>query len=54
VNPQYPGLVGMLATAGALDQPGIFNGRVWGDIGDDQVLRKVVTFLRAATTVNRL
>ncbi len=54
VNPQYPGLVGMLATAGALDQLGVFNGRVWGDIGDDQVLRKVITFLRAATTVNRL
>ncbi len=54
VNPRYPGLVGMLATAGALDQLGIFNGRVWGDIGDDQVMEKVVAFLRAATTVNRL
>jgi L-fucose isomerase len=47
-------MVGMLATAGALDQLGIFNGRAWGDIGDDEVLRKVVVFLRAATTINRL
>lgn len=54
VNPQYPGLVGMLATAGALDQLGIFNGRAWGDIDDEKVLHKVAAFLRAVTTVNRL
>ena len=54
INPKYPGMVGMLASAGALDQLGRFNGRVWGDIGDEKVLKKVVTFLRAATTVNRL
>lgn len=54
INPKYPGLVGMLASAGALDQLGIPNGRVWGDIEDEKVLRKVIAFIRAATAVNRL
>lgn len=54
VNPKYPGLVGMLASAGALDQIGVFHGRVWGNIHDDQVLRQVIAFIRAATAVKRL
>jgi L-fucose isomerase len=54
VNPRYPGMVGMLATAGAFDLLGIRYGRVWGDIEDPAVLRKTMAFLRAATSVNRL
>ncbi len=54
INPKYPGMVGMLATAGALDLLGIFNARAWGDIEDDKTLQRVVSFLRAATAVNRL
>lgn len=54
INPEYPGMVGMLAAAGALDQIGVFHGRLFGDIGDPQVLRKVLAFLRAGAAVNRL
>ena len=38
VDPQYPGMVGMLAAAGALDQIGRVYGRAWGDIADPDVL----------------
>lgn len=54
INPQYPGMVGMLAAAGALDQIGVFHGRVSGDIRDPQVRRKILAFLRAGAAVNRL
>lgn len=54
VNPQYPGMVGMLASAGALDQIGVFHGRLFGDIRDPKVLRKVLAFIRAASAINRL
>ena len=39
VDPQYPGMVGMLAAAGALDQIGRVYGRAWGDIADAGVRR---------------
>ncbi|MEM3658609.1 MAG: hypothetical protein QXQ66_09395, partial [Candidatus Hadarchaeum sp.] len=45
VNAQYPGMVGMLASAGALDQIGVFHGRLFGDIRDPEVLRKVLAFV---------
>ncbi len=48
VNPQYPGMVGMLAAAGALDQSGTVHKRVWGDINDTKVYKKVLSFVRAA------
>ncbi|MBC7099212.1 L-fucose/L-arabinose isomerase family protein [Candidatus Bipolaricaulota bacterium] len=54
INPQYPGMVGMLASAGALDQIGATHGRLSGDIRDEAVLRKVLAFIRAASAVNRL
>ncbi len=54
INPQYPGMVGMLASAGALDQIGVFHGRLFGDIRDPQVLRKVLAFIRAGSAINRL
>ncbi|HAF71017.1 MAG: L-fucose isomerase 2 [Acetothermia bacterium 64_32] len=54
INPQYPGMVGMLASAGALDQIGVSHGRLSGDIRDPEVLRKVLAFIRAASAVNRL
>jgi len=54
VNPKYPGMVGMLASAGALDQIGVFNVRVSGDIEQPAVLAKVLSFIRAAAAVNRL
>jgi L-fucose isomerase len=54
INPRYPGMVGMLASAGALDQIGAFHGRISGDISDEKVLRKVLSFIRAGSTVARL
>src|SRR3989454_11031152 len=54
VNPQYPGLVGMLASAGALDQVGAFCARVSGDVADDVVFTRALQFLRAAVATNRL
>ncbi len=54
VNPQYPGLVAMLAAAGSLDQVGVFHGRVSGEIDDETVFRHVLQFLRPAVAKNRL
>ncbi len=54
INPQYPGMVGMLASAGALDQVGTFHARVSGDIADAKVLRRVMAFIRGASAVHRL
>ncbi|MDR7545281.1 MAG: L-fucose/L-arabinose isomerase family protein [Armatimonadota bacterium] len=54
VNPQYPGLVAMLAAAGSLDQVGAFHGRVSGDIDDEKVFERVLQFLRPAVAKNRL
>src|SRR5579883_1775343 len=36
VNPQYPGLVGMLASAGGLNQAGVRYARAYGEIEDEQ------------------
>ena len=54
VNPQYPGLVAMLAAAGALNQLGVPFSRAWGEIGDDAVYARVGRFCRAAEVANRL
>jgi len=54
INPHYPGMVGMLASAGALDQIGALHGRLVGDIRDGVILRKVLAFIRAGSTVARL
>lgn len=54
VNPEYPGMVGMLASAGALDQIGVFHGRISGDVTEEEVLNRLMAFVRAASSVNRL
>jgi len=54
VNPQYPGLVGMLAAAGALNQIGVKYYRTWGEIEDDEVYKRVKTFVVAGAAVKRL
>ena len=40
VNPQYPGLVGMLANSGSLDQAGIPFTKSFGDVEDDGGVRR--------------
>ena len=47
INPAYPGMVGMLAAAGGMDQVGRTHFRVQGDIGDAKVFDKVQKYLRA-------
>ncbi len=54
VNPQYPGLVGMLAAAGGLNQVGSTYARAYGEIEDEATYAKVHSFVRAATAVSRL
>ena len=54
INPRYPGMVGMLAAAGALDQTGVTHKRLWGNIEDEKVLRQVMTFIRGAYAFNSL
>lgn len=54
VDPQYPGMVGMLAAAGALDQIGRVYSRAWGEIADPDVLRVVEANARAGAAVSRL
>lgn len=54
VNPEYPGLVGMLASAGALNQVGTTYVRAYGDIEDAQIYAKVRSFVLAAGAVSRL
>ncbi len=55
INPKYPGMVGMLAAAGALEQIGIFPERVWGGEPEDpEVMNKLLKFVRAASAAHRL
>jgi len=54
VHPSEPGMVGMLAASGALDQLGRNHHRIWGDINDVQVLAKVMSFIRSAGALSRL
>jgi L-fucose isomerase len=54
IDPVYPGMVGMLAGGGALDQIGRVHARAWGDISDPEVLAAVSVQARAATAVQGL
>jgi L-fucose isomerase len=54
VDPQYPGMVGMLAASGGLDEIGRVYGRAWGDISDPAVLSRLETHIRAASAVRSL
>ncbi len=49
--PEEPGMVGMLAAAGSLDQIGRDYGRVWGDASDPEVLASLESQILAASAV---
>jgi L-fucose isomerase len=51
VDPQYPGMVGMLAAGGALDQIGRSHFRAWGDVSDETVRSTLESHIRAAGAV---
>jgi L-fucose/D-arabinose isomerase len=54
VDPQYPGMVGMLAAAGALDQIGRVYGRAWGDVSEPGVLSRIDQHVSAGAAINGL
>lgn len=54
LHPSQCGMVGMLAAAGSLDQLGVKYARLWGDISDETVKGKMISFLKAAAAVSRL
>lgn len=54
VNPQYPGLVGMLAAAGSIDQVGVPFYKTFGDIADETVYRRLKARILAVSAFNRL
>ncbi len=54
VNPQYPGLVGMLANSGSLDQAGIPFTKSFGDIEDDEVFARLRSKIVAVAAARRL
>ena len=54
LNPDWPGMVSMLAAGGGLDHEGIDHFRVAGDVKEKDVLEKIVTFAKCAKVVSRL
>ena len=54
VEPQSPGMVGMLAAAGGLDQIGRVHTRAWGDVSDPAVRCRLDAAVRAAAAVSSL
>src|SRR5215510_14674913 len=54
VNPRYPGLVGMLANSGSLDQAGIRFSKTFGDISDGQVRARLKSQILATAAAHRL
>jgi L-fucose/D-arabinose isomerase len=50
----HPGMVGMLAAAGALDQIGRSYGRAWGDVKDPAVWARIEMHIRAGAAVEDL
>ncbi|BAS27880.1 fucose isomerase [Limnochorda pilosa] len=54
VNPAKPGMVAVLAAAGALDQMGVRYRRVFGEIEEAPVFQQVLSFVRGAHAVASL
>lgn len=54
IDPKYPGMVGMLAAGGSLDQIGRWHERLWGDVGQGGVRRSLGTLASAARAVRAL
>ncbi len=54
LNPDWPGMVAMLAAGGALHHLGIEHFRAAGDFRDPEVLGKIIRFAKCAKVVTRL
>jgi L-fucose isomerase len=51
IDAQYPGMVGMLAAGGGLDQVGRVHSRAWGNIADPAVRARLDASIRAGEAV---
>lgn len=54
LNPDWPGMVAMLAAGGALNQQGISHFRAYGDFTSQKILKKIITFAKCAYAVTSL
>lgn len=54
IDPTYPGMVGMLAAGGGLDQIGRVHERAWGDARDPAVAKRLDVIARAAAGASAL
>ena len=54
INPKFPGMVGLLAGVGGLNQLGMNYDRVFGEIEDEAVFVQVQDFIAAAHAANKL
>jgi L-fucose/D-arabinose isomerase len=54
VHPSEPGMVGMLAAAGTMEQLGRVHTRIWGKVQDSVVLAKIMSFVKAAGSLSQL
>jgi len=54
IHPSEPGMVGMLACAGTMDQLGYNYTRVWGDAEDPQTVSKLMKYIRAAGALKHI
>lgn len=54
IDPTYPGMVGMLAAGGGLDQVGRRHLRAWGDVQDPDVVGRLATLIAAAAASSSL
>src|SRR2546430_41827 len=54
IDPVQPGMVGMLAAGGALDQIGRRHTRLWGDADDDALIAEIGVQATAAAAVAAL
>ena len=54
IDPQFPGMVGMLAAGGSLDRLDRRHHRLWGDVADQQLVDQIQVVAGAATAVTSL
>ncbi|MGH3397050.1 MAG: hypothetical protein ACRDPO_20410 [Streptosporangiaceae bacterium] len=54
IDPQYPGMVGMLAAGGGFDQVGRKHSRTWGDPADPAVIDRLSRLAVAASVTQGL
>ncbi len=54
INPQYPGLVALMAASGALDQTGVVHRKLFGDLENEVLVQEMVDYVDAAGVISKL